>query len=175
MISKCREFLEAHILIFFPVQHATGPPERITPATIMGTAMPCLKPPFLVDRAGISETGIQNLILPSCKLFNYKLIRNFFSCPRGGALSAHLSCPAWWGICHFLQAFKTNPHLYPRVGGEGVGVYFDWCIRCMKQGFWSHVGFSQRDRSCQSICTFQEKPSYFRWSLDSSLLVRVPS
>ena len=30
--------------------------------------------------------------------------------------------PAWWGICHFLQALKTNPHLYPRVeGGRGEG------------------------------------------------------
>ena len=45
--------------------------------------------------------------------------------PQGGAVSA-LSCPAWWGICHFLRAVKTNPHLYPGVGW--VGVYFDWCI-----------------------------------------------
>ena len=37
-----------------------------------------------------------------------------------------LICPAWWGICRFLRAIKTNPHLYPRVGW--VGVYFDWCI-----------------------------------------------
>ena len=44
---------------FFSVQHAPGPPERLTPAAIMGTAMPGLKPPFLVDTAGISETGIQ--------------------------------------------------------------------------------------------------------------------
>ena len=33
----------------------------------------------------------------------------------------------WWGIFHFWHATKTNPHLYPGVGG--VGVYFDWCIR----------------------------------------------
>ena len=45
--------------------------------------------------------------------------------PRGGSFSA-ISCPAWWGICHFLRAIKTNPHLYPGVGW--VGVYFDWCI-----------------------------------------------
>ena len=45
--------------------------------------------------------------------------------PRGGAFSA-ISCPAWWGICRFLRAIKTNPHLYPGVGW--VGVYFDWCI-----------------------------------------------
>ena len=52
------DILEAHILSFFPLQHAPGPPERITPAAIMGTAMLSLKPPFLVDWAGISETGI---------------------------------------------------------------------------------------------------------------------
>ena len=46
-----------------------------------------------------------------------------FSCPKGGAFSA-ISCPTWWGICHFLLAVKTNPHLYPGVGW--VGVYFDW-------------------------------------------------
>ena len=45
--------------------------------------------------------------------------------PRGGAFSA-ISCPAWWGICRFLRAIKTNPHLYPGMGW--VGVYFDWCI-----------------------------------------------
>ena len=63
--------------------------------------------------------------MPPCKLFNYELIRNIFSCPRGGAFSA-ISCPSWWGICRFLRAIKTNPHLYP--GLEWVGVYFDWCI-----------------------------------------------
>ena len=63
--------------------------------------------------------------MPPCELFNYKLIRNIFSCPRGGAFSA-ISCPSWWGICRFLRAIKTNPHLYPGVGW--VGVYFDWCI-----------------------------------------------
>ena len=42
-----------------------------------------------------------------------------------GAFSA-ISCPTWWGICRFLHAIKTNPHLYPGVGG--LGVYFDWCI-----------------------------------------------
>ena len=45
--------------------------------------------------------------------------------PRGGAFSA-ISCPARWGICHFLRAIKTNPHLYPGLGW--VGVYFDWWI-----------------------------------------------
>ena len=40
------DFLEAHILSFFPVQHAPGPPERHTPAAIIGTAMPGLNPPF---------------------------------------------------------------------------------------------------------------------------------
>ena len=36
----------------------------------------------------------------------------------------------WWGIFHFWHATKTNPHLYPGVGGRGggVGVYFNWCI-----------------------------------------------
>ena len=34
--------------------------------------------------------------------------------------------PHGWGICRFLHAIKTNPHLYPRVGW--VRVYFDWCI-----------------------------------------------
>ena len=51
--------------------------------------------------------------------------QELISCPRGGAFSA-ISYPAWWGICHFLRAIKTNPHLYPAVGW--VGVYFDWCI-----------------------------------------------
>ena len=37
---------EAHILSFFPEQHDPGPPQRITPAAIMGTAMPGLKLPF---------------------------------------------------------------------------------------------------------------------------------
>ena len=60
-----------------------------------------------------------------CELFNYKLIRIIFSCPRGGAFSA-ICCPAWWGIRRFLRDIKTNPHLYPGVGW--VGVYFDWCI-----------------------------------------------
>ena len=32
------------------------------------------------------------------------------------------------GHGHSLQAIKTNPHLYPEVGGGGVRVYFDWCI-----------------------------------------------
>ena len=31
------------------------------PLAIMGTAMPGLKLPFLVDRAGISETGIRKI------------------------------------------------------------------------------------------------------------------
>ena len=68
-----------------------------------------------------------------CELFNYKLIRNIFSCPRGGAFSA-ISCPSWWGICRFLRAIKTNPHLYPGVGW--VGVYFDCCIssNCDRKG-----------------------------------------
>ena len=35
-----------------------GPPERLTHETIMGMAMQGLRPPCLVDRAGISETGI---------------------------------------------------------------------------------------------------------------------
>ena len=53
------DILQAHILsALFLVQHAPGPPEWISPAAIMGTAMPGLKLPFLVDRAGISETGI---------------------------------------------------------------------------------------------------------------------
>ena len=33
------DILEARFLSFFPVQHAPEPPERITPAAIMGTAM----------------------------------------------------------------------------------------------------------------------------------------
>ena len=45
--------------------------------------------------------------------------------PGVGAFSA-ISCPAWWGICRFLHAIKTNPNLYPGLGG--LGVYFDWCI-----------------------------------------------
>ena len=60
-----RDILGAHVLIFFPVQHAPGPPERITPEVIMVTAMPGLKPPFLGDRAGISETGILKINLKS--------------------------------------------------------------------------------------------------------------
>ena len=58
-------------------------------------------------------------------MFKYKVIRNILSCPRGGTFSA-IFCPAWWGICRFLRAIKTNPHLYPGVGW--VGVYFDRCI-----------------------------------------------
>ena len=56
---------------------------------------------------------------------------------RGGAFSA-TSCPAWWEICHFLRAIKTNPHLYPGVGW--VGVYFDWCIKRENS---SHLGIVQ--------------------------------
>ena len=45
------------MLIFFP--RAVCPQSPIdAQAAIMGTAMLGLKPPFLVDRAGISETGI---------------------------------------------------------------------------------------------------------------------
>ena len=53
--------------------------------------------------------------MPPCELFNYKLIRNIFSWPRGGAFSA-ISCPAWWGICHILHAIKTS---IPEEGGGG--------------------------------------------------------
>ena len=45
--------------------------------------------------------------------------------PGVGHFSA-ISCPAWWGIYRSLHAIKTNPHLYPGLGG--LGVYFDCCI-----------------------------------------------
>ena len=46
--------------------------------------------------------------------------------PQGWGIFFAICCSAWWGICRFLRAIKTNPHLYPGVGW--VGVYFDWCI-----------------------------------------------
>ena len=45
--------------------------------------------------------------------------------PRGGAFSA-ISCPAWWGICHFLRATKTNPRLYSGVGWVGWLSNYKW-------------------------------------------------
>ena len=58
---------------------------------------------------------------------------------EGGWAFSSISYP-WWGICHFLHAIKTNPHLYPGVGE--VGIYFDWCIimhafldHCTKEKF----------------------------------------
>ena len=114
MISKCRKWhIRGTYLFFFltPLEaHAFGDHGH-------GYAF------FLVDRAGISETGI----LPPCELFNYKL--------RGGAFSA-ISCAVWWSVCRFLHAIKTNPH-FPSIflGGEGegvgLGVYFDWCINIL--------------------------------------------
>ena len=50
--------LEVHILNFFPGKHVRRPPETLMPTAIMGMAMPGLRPPLLVDRAGISETCI---------------------------------------------------------------------------------------------------------------------
>ena len=41
-----------------------------------------------------------------------------------------ISWPAWWGICRFLHTIKTNPHLYPGIGG--LGVCFDWCMHKVK-------------------------------------------
>ena len=81
---------------------------------------------------------IYNLTLLRCELFNYKLIRNTFSCPGGGAFSA-ISCLTYWGICHLLRAVKTNPHLYPGVGW--VGVYFDWCINTISAHWWESERF----------------------------------
>ena len=49
---------------------------------------------------------------------NYSTTCTNSSGPGGGAFSA-ISCPAWWGICLFLRAVKTNAHLYPGVGGSG--------------------------------------------------------
>ena len=40
------DILEAHILSFFPSAACPWTPERITPAAIMGTAMPGLKLAF---------------------------------------------------------------------------------------------------------------------------------
>ena len=63
--------------------------------------------------------------------------------PRGGAFSA-ISCPAWWGICRFLRAIKTTPHLYPGVGW--VGVYFDWCIMRLRKS--QNIAGEEQLQSC---------------------------
>ena len=75
--------------------------------------------------------------------------RNIFSCPRSGAFSA-ISCPAWWGICRFLCAIKTNPHLCPGLGW--VGVYVDWCITWnLSQHKLSFVSASLRFLCCSIL------------------------
>ena len=61
MMSKCsRWHLRGTYLKFVPGAAWPGPPERLTPAAIMayGMAGPRQKLLFIVDRAGISETGI---------------------------------------------------------------------------------------------------------------------
>ena len=59
VISKRRKWhLRGRYLNIFPGQEVPGIPYRLKPAAIMGTAMSGLKPPFLVDRAEITETGI---------------------------------------------------------------------------------------------------------------------
>ena len=76
-----------------------------------GTGLESLKMAFLKVNLKFNSAALW--------LFKYKLIRNIFSCRKGGAFSA-ISCPTWWGICRFLHAIKTNPHLYPgRGGGSG--------------------------------------------------------
>ena len=52
--------LEAHtsILKFFSVEHAPRTPYSLGPSALMGEVMPLQKPPFLLDRVGISEMAI---------------------------------------------------------------------------------------------------------------------
>ena len=74
-----------------------------------------------------------------------QLIRNIFSCRRGGAFSA-ISCPTWWGICRFSHAIKTN---------RGIGVYSDRCIMlrklCQRQYKWFLNTFKYRAKLVQAF------------------------
>ena len=76
VISKCREWhLRGTYLNFFPGATFPGSPPMGSQQclAIMGMAMPGLKPPLLVDRAGISETGILKISFKIlfCRLVNY--------------------------------------------------------------------------------------------------------
>ena len=112
---------KAHIINFFPGQDVPGPPERIMPAVIMGMAMPGLRLP----------TGLESLKLVFLR-FNLKsnsaykhLIRNIFSCPRGGAFAAISCAPHGGAFVAFYRLSKVIPTYILRWGR---GVYFDWCI-----------------------------------------------
>ena len=107
--------LEAHMLNF---SRGSMPPDLHRGSHLRRSwARLCLAKShlLLVVRAGISETGILKIWFKILlyRLVNYSTTNS--SGPRGGPFSA-ISCPAWWGICHFLRAIKTNPHLYPGVG-----------------------------------------------------------
>ena len=70
--------------------------------------------PFGILASDCDSFGCGNVM--DC--LNYKLIRNIFSCPRGGAFSA-ISCPAWWRICGFLCTIKTDPYQEKMRGQRG--------------------------------------------------------
>ena len=59
-----------------------------------------------------------NLILLPCELFNYKVISNNLSCPRGVEFSA-ISCPAWCSgaFVAFCALLKLIPSYIPGWGG----------------------------------------------------------
>ena len=110
----------------------------------------------LAKISSLQQTGINCEFRSFGKYCIGKFISNIFSCPRGWGISCYFPqniSPHGGAFVSFCTPYRTNPHLYPRVGG--VRVYFDWCIMFMPVSSKSLTASGEANSVCHLLlCDF---------------------